>query len=387
MEPDNLLLDRYALSLSGKERPTVCFLPTASYDSVAYIDRFHASIGPLAGQTTHLTLHGGPTQDIAKTLNAADVIYVGGGNTMRMLDTWREWGVDGLLKQAYAAGKVLCGISAGSLCWFEEGLTDSIPGKLTRMQCLGLIKGSTCVHYDGEEDRRPEYQRAVSTGLLPGYGCDDGVALHYIDEGLHKIVSSRPEARAYHVTAASGISVEMIKEPDYLGGRAGTGTVIRRAVTADAEDIQRVHAESIRILARQDYSDEQIAAWTAADEDPETIAQLKLALKSDMIWVIELDGRLEGYMRMKFPSDIAPAAYLHSLYITPRAVGKKHGQHLMGMAEAEARERGFTGMKLHASKTAMNFYRKLGYEQAGPDLLHHVRGVSLECYPLMKLLI
>jgi len=384
MEPQNLLLDRYALSLAGKERPTVCFLPTAAFDSDTYIQRFHASLAPLAGKTTHLTLHGGPTQDIAQTLGDADIIYVGGGNTMRMLATWREWGVDVALKQAYAAGTVLCGISAGSLCWFEEGLTDSIPGKLTRMECLGLLKGSTCVHYDGEEDRRPEYQRAVAAGLSPGYGCDDGVGLHFIDESLHKVVSSRPDARAYHVTASSGISMEKSVTPEYLGGRPGVPTVIRRAVVTDAEDIRRVHAESIRVLARKDYTLDQIAAWTSVDEDPETLPEMKLALRSDLFWVIEMEGRIEGFVRMRFPIEIAPAAYLHALYVTPRAVGKKYGQQLMAIAESEAIERGFIGMKLHASKTAMNFYRKLGYEQDGPNLLHQVRGVGLECFPLTK---
>jgi len=109
------------------------------------------------------------------------------------------------------------GISAGSICWFEEGLTDSLPGRLTALSCLGLLKGSNCPHYDGESNRRPVYQRFIKRGKIkPGLAADDGVALHFIGKKLTHVVSSRPNAYAYSVKKTGNGAVEDKIAPKYL---------------------------------------------------------------------------------------------------------------------------------------------------------------------------
>jgi peptidase E len=125
-----------------------------------------------------------------------------------MLALWREWGLDEILKRAWQQGVVLAGLSAGAICWFEQGVTDSVPGELGALDCLGLLPGSCCPHYDGEAERRPAYHRLVAEGtILPGFGIDDGAALHFVDQELKCIISSRPDARAYAVTKSEdGVS-------------------------------------------------------------------------------------------------------------------------------------------------------------------------------------
>ena len=112
----------------------------------------------------------------------------------------------------------MTGTSAGSICWFEDGLTDSIPGTLAPLQCLGLLKGSNCPHYDSESQRRFSYQQFVGSGQIsPGIACDDGVALHFVNDNLHRVVSSRLSARAYRLTVEGNVTSEHELLPDYLG--------------------------------------------------------------------------------------------------------------------------------------------------------------------------
>ncbi|MGH2344977.1 MAG: Type 1 glutamine amidotransferase-like domain-containing protein, partial [Chloroflexota bacterium] len=146
MEQENPLLDRYVLSLARSARPRVLFLQPG--DSPSYFERFHAAFDRLPCEHAHLSLFAPGVADIRALLLAQDVIYVGGGNTKSMLALWREWGLDRVLREAWQNGVVLCGISAGAICWFEQGVTDSIPGSLTPLQCLGLLPGSACPHYD-----------------------------------------------------------------------------------------------------------------------------------------------------------------------------------------------------------------------------------------------
>ena len=129
-----------------------------------------------------------------------DILYVGGGNTKNLMALWREWELEVAIRHAYDNGTILAGLSAGSLCWFDEGVTDSYGSGLEPISCLGIIRGSHCPHYDGEEERRPAYQSFIRNGRIgSGYAADDGVALHFIDEELHHVVSSRPEAHGYRV--------------------------------------------------------------------------------------------------------------------------------------------------------------------------------------------
>ncbi|RUR78715.1 Type 1 glutamine amidotransferase-like domain-containing protein [Chlorogloeopsis fritschii PCC 9212] len=165
MEPENPLLDMYILRQSQKERPKVCFIPTASGDSDRYIVRFYSAFVKLSCAPSHLSLFQPPTADLRSFVLEQDIIYVGGGNTKNLITLWKEWGLDNILREARESGVILSGLSAGSICWFEEGVTDSIPGQLTKLKCLGFLKGSNCPHYDGEPERKPSYHRLLSEGL------------------------------------------------------------------------------------------------------------------------------------------------------------------------------------------------------------------------------
>ncbi len=202
MEPDNPALDRYVLNLlaSATARPRVCFLGTASGDAPRYADRFAAAFFALGCRPAHLSLFDPPTADLRGFLLEQDIVYVGGGNTRSLLALWREWGLDAALREAWRAGVVLAGLSAGAICWFEAGVTDSVPGTLGPLPGLGLLPGSACPHFDGEVDRRPAYHRLVAEGrIVPGWGIDDGAALHFVDTALRGVVASRPGATAYRV--------------------------------------------------------------------------------------------------------------------------------------------------------------------------------------------
>lgn len=198
MEPDNLVLDRYILAQARGRR--VCFLGQASAESQDYLVRFYRAFNQLDARASHLSLFTPHTADIAAFLSEQDVIYVGGGNTRSMLALWREWEIDHALRAAAEAGTVLCGISAGANCWFDYATTDSVPGALRPIQCLGFLRGSVSPHYDGEPQRRPTFHQLIADGVIPaGIGYDDGAAGHYIDGQLTAVVSSRPAARAYRV--------------------------------------------------------------------------------------------------------------------------------------------------------------------------------------------
>jgi dipeptidase E len=200
MEPDNPLLDSYILQQSNKANPRICFIPTASGDSDNYIARFYSFFDKLSCQPSHLSLFKPPTRDLMNYLLEKDIIYVGGGNTKNLLILWKEWGIDRILRKAWKNGVILAGISAGSICWFEEGVTDSYGEKLEPIQCLGFLKGSNCPHYDGEKDRRTSYHNLIESGKIkPGIAADDGVAIHYVGQKIHKVVSSKPKSKAYNI--------------------------------------------------------------------------------------------------------------------------------------------------------------------------------------------
>ena len=215
MEPDNLRLDRYVLQHARSPNPTVCFLPTASGDSDGYIVRFYSAFSSLPCRPRHLSLFHQPS-DLATFVSECDVIYVGGGNTQNMLAIWRACGLDSLLRRAWESGTVLCGLSAGAICWFEQGHTDSA-GSLGPMTCLGFLPGSCSPHYDGEPGRRPSYHTLIQQGALSaGYALDDGAALHFTGDTVAHVVTSRPAARAFHVRAESGTVIEAALQTHFL---------------------------------------------------------------------------------------------------------------------------------------------------------------------------
>jgi dipeptidase E len=218
MEPENLLLDRYVLKQTGKEKPKVCFVPTASGDSKDYTDRFYHSMKQLDCEPSHLHVFRPPSADLEAYVMEKDVIYVGGGNTRNLIVLWREWGLDRIFKKAWEEGKILTGVSAGMICWFEQGLTDSNFGALSALPCLGFLPGSASPHYDGEAERRRSYHRLMLTGeLKDGLAADDGAAFHFIGTELHRVVSSRPHAKGYRVQKVGGEIREEELETYYLG--------------------------------------------------------------------------------------------------------------------------------------------------------------------------
>ncbi|ARU61835.1 peptidase E [Tumebacillus avium] len=218
MEPENLLLDRYVLKQSGKDKPKVCFVPTASGDSPDYTKRFYKSMEELNCEPSHLHVYSPPSADLEAYVLDKDIIYVGGGNTRNLIVLWREWGLDRIFKKAWEEGKILTGLSAGMICWFEQGITDSNFGKLSPLSCLGFLPGSASPHYDGEAERRPSYQRMILEGELQnGLAADDGAAFHFIGTELHRVISSRPEAKGYRVQKIGGAIQETVLDTHYLG--------------------------------------------------------------------------------------------------------------------------------------------------------------------------
>jgi dipeptidase E len=218
MEPVNRLLDDYILHLANKRRPKVCFVPTASGDSDTYVARFYRSFDSARCAPAHLPLFQGHLPDLKKFLCGQDVIYVGGGNTANMLAVWRVHAMDKALAAAWRAGVVLCGISAGGMCWFEGGITDSFGSRFRPLHDgLDFLRGAFCPHYDGEVERRPELYRQLRRGFPPTLAADDGAALHFEGTRLVEAVSSRPQARAYRVTLVAKKAHETPIPTRYLG--------------------------------------------------------------------------------------------------------------------------------------------------------------------------
>ena len=203
---DYTALDHFIVGLAQRPRPRVCFVPTASADSVHYIARFYRAFSDRC-VPTDLTLFDPPalprrparTADLADFVAAQDVFYVGGGNTAHLLALWRVHGLDRLLREAWERGAVLAGISAGMLCWFQAGVTDSFGALEPLRDGLGFLPGSACPHYDGERDRRSRYHELVMAGLPGGHAADDDAALHFAGTRLAEVVSDRPGAAAYRV--------------------------------------------------------------------------------------------------------------------------------------------------------------------------------------------
>lgn len=217
MEPDNLALDHYVVQQTRVEHPKVCFLAQASGEARDYIINFYKAFTALDCIPSYLSLFQPHTADLAGFLMSQNAIYVGGGNTKSMLALWREWKLDTILLQAANNGTILAGLSAGAICWFEAGTTDSIPGKLSALPCLGYLAGSCSPHYDGETERRPTFQRMVASGeIMPGVAYDDGAAGHYIDGKLQKVVSSRPKAKSYRIEKVGDEARETVMETEYL---------------------------------------------------------------------------------------------------------------------------------------------------------------------------
>jgi dipeptidase E len=219
-EPENPLLDDYLLSLAPSgQTQRVCFVGTASGDTPEYREQFRTAFADGRCVHSELTLFERTVHDLDAFLAEQDIVYVGGGSTVNLLAVWRAHGVDTAIREAYQRGVVLAGISAGMNCWFEASITDSYA--LDRLaplaDGLGLLAGSACPHYDGEEQRRPTYRAAVAAGLPAGHAAEDGVGLLFEEGDLREVVASLPAARAYRVARRDGGVIEEELPTRYLG--------------------------------------------------------------------------------------------------------------------------------------------------------------------------
>lgn len=207
-------IDKYILASTAKINPRVCFLPTASGDSREYTNRFYQSFSMANCHLSHFSVFGSNHPN--EFLLDQDIIYVGGGNTYNMLQLWNSRGVTDILKKAYQNGVILCGISAGSLCWFESGNTDSFC-KMDKIDCLGFLPYSNSPHFNSEKTRRPNFEELIQNqDINSGYGVDEGVALHFIDEKLHKAVKEKDQARAYFISLEDQKIEEKVIEPENI---------------------------------------------------------------------------------------------------------------------------------------------------------------------------
>jgi peptidase E len=209
---------QYATELSGRARPRLCVLNQAVGDDPNTYLRFYDRLADAPVEVRHLSLFPMPNvSDPEDLLMSQDIIFVGGGSVANMLAVWRVHGIDEIMRKAWHAGIVLAGSSAGGICWFAGGTTDSFGPRLRPFtDGLGMLAGSFCPHYHSEAERRPLYHRLVAEGALPGgLACDDGVGAHFVDDDLEEMVSDHPGGAGYRV------------EPDGDGGATETELPVR----------------------------------------------------------------------------------------------------------------------------------------------------------------
>ncbi|MEO7966181.1 MAG: peptidase E [Gemmatimonadaceae bacterium] len=211
---------RYMAELTGKKRPRICFLPTASADSVYSSLYFYQTCAPLDVEPH---MQNAFIESLSQTtgwdevLLSMDGIVVSGGNTLNQQAIWKAQGIDVVLREAWDRGIVLGGASAGSLCWFEEGTTDSRPKALSIVKCMGFIKGSHSPHYDAEAGRRPLYQKLIASGeMKPGYACDNQAGIYFEDNTVKRVVHTSEKAKVYYVSLEGGKIVEKVLEPEMI---------------------------------------------------------------------------------------------------------------------------------------------------------------------------
>jgi len=214
-DPANLLMERFCLqrakdNFKSEKNIKALFIPTASADNEFYEKSFFECFkDQLCCESTSLALYRPPEGDLKELILSQHIIFVGGGNTKNMLALWQEWDIVSAIRAAYERGVVLCGVSAGAICWFEKGHTDSFSKKeLKELDCLGFLKGSLSPHFHGEKLRVPSYQKLVLENkfLAPFYAVDDGAALLFEDEKFMSTLSSRPGANGFELNKKAEIN-------------------------------------------------------------------------------------------------------------------------------------------------------------------------------------
>jgi dipeptidase E len=200
---------QFLAGLTGKDRPRLLYIGTAMAEDPTSALRVYDSFSGLA-DVARLEFFPWPPEDLRSLVLGSDLVFVGGGNTANMLAIWRLHGVDELLRQAFEGGSVLAGSSAGGICWFEHGVTDSFGPQLGPMECLGFLAGSFCPHWDDEEFRRPRYHEMLRDGFAAGFAADAGVGLHFVDGELREVVTCDEGSKAYRLELRDG---EVVEEP------------------------------------------------------------------------------------------------------------------------------------------------------------------------------
>jgi dipeptidase E len=195
------LIEQYILDqASNKRSPSICFIPTATGDLDPYVVNFYSVFSRLDCKPSHISFFK-RTIDLEEHIAKQDIIFVGGGNTKSMLAVWKEWNLDKILKIAYERGTVMSGVSAGAICWFDHGLTDSWADELKIMPCMNFISGNCAPHYDEEPERRPATKKLLEKNVITSmYGIEGGAALHFIDETPAYTVRFAKNKNAYNVT-------------------------------------------------------------------------------------------------------------------------------------------------------------------------------------------
>ncbi len=210
--PKHNKIEKYILEQARKKRPRIVFVPTASGEDDRYIVNFYKCFSNLDCTPEHIKFFE-RTPRLDSTINKADIIYVGGGNTKSMLGVWKEWKFDNILHKAYKRGKVLCGVSAGAICWFKQGITDSWASNLNVMDCIGFIDGMACPHYQEEKERRPTvHEFLLKNKIKSGYAIDGGAAIHFFDGNYKDSLQFYKNSNVYYVSNRNGqIKEEQMK--------------------------------------------------------------------------------------------------------------------------------------------------------------------------------
>ena len=197
--PGQGIIEEYILRQTKKKNPKICFIPTATGDNEAYKVNYYSTFTNLDCCPSHLDFFK-RTPNLNDLILSQDAIFVGGGNTKSMLAVWREWGLDKILKKAYLKGTVMSGVSAGAICWFQNGITDSWESNLKMMPCLNFVKGTCCPHYDEEPERKPAVKNLLLRNKIKNvYVIDGGAALHIKDEKIFKSVIFKKNKSSYLV--------------------------------------------------------------------------------------------------------------------------------------------------------------------------------------------
>ena len=207
-DPGEGIIEEYILKQTKKKNPNICFIPTATGYNEAYKVNYYATFSKLKCNPSHLDFFN-RIPDLKRLISNQDAIFVGGGNTKSMLAVWREWGLDKILKKGYKDGIVMSGVSAGAICWFQNGITDSWSANLKIMPCMNIIKGTCCPHYDEEPERRPTVKKMIMSKEVKNiFAVDGGAALHIKNENIFKSVSFREQKSSYEVILLRGKLVE-----------------------------------------------------------------------------------------------------------------------------------------------------------------------------------